>query len=72
MLPAMKTVFSKVVQSIGYDAEKAAMYVKWRNGKISVYTGVPPDIAESVMSSPSIGQAVAAQIKGKYSHGYVN
>ena len=75
-MPDMRSVFSSHIAEIGYDPEVAELYVTYRNGKTSVYQGVPPDVAAAVGAvgplPPSIGEAVHAHIRGKgYGHRYL-
>lgn len=66
----MRDVFSSHVDRIGYDAEAEELTVEWKKGKTSVYSGVPADVAESVMNAFSVGQAIHNQIKSNYPHRY--
>lgn len=66
-----KQVFSTMVQEIAYDEETSEMVVTWKNGKISVYSGVPEDVAEQVANAPSVGQAMNQMVKTTYSHRYI-
>lgn len=71
MPPEMKSVFSTMVSEIGYDEDTAELYVTWPKGKTSVYSGVPADVAHTVMNSWSVGQAINSEIKAAgYSHRY--
>lgn len=72
MPPVMREVFSSNVERIGHDAETGELYVGWKGGKTSVYTGVPADVADSVMNDWSVGKAVRSQIQPAYAHRYVS
>ena len=68
-MPDMRPVYSSVVDEIGY--EDGALFVRWsRGGKISVYEGVPADLAAQVRNAPSIGKALREQIQDAYKHRY--
>lgn len=41
--------------AIGYDAESRELRIKFREGGIYVYYGVPPDVYEEMLSADSIG-----------------
>ena len=69
-LPSMKAVFSGVASHVGHDPETQELHVKWQDGKTSIYSGVPRDVADSVSTSWSVGKAIHAQIKGKFPHRY--
>ena len=66
-----KSVFSTMVEEIAYDDETSEFLVTWKNGKRSVYEGVPEDVAEQVASAPSVGQAMNQLVKNTYQHRYV-
>lgn len=72
-MPAvMKDVFSSDIKSIGYDHEKSALIVVWlRSGRVSMYSDVPPKVAEDVIRSWSVGSAVRTEIKPFYAHKYI-
>ena len=70
-LPPMREIYSSHVSKAGYDAQTQALYVQWDSGKTSVYAGVPAGVAEEVLSSWSVGQALTTRIKGQYEHRYV-
>lgn len=64
-----KNVFSSMVTSVGYDPEKAELYVTWsKSGKTSVYAGVPEGVALDLSNAPSVGQMVNMEIKPYYQH----
>lgn len=68
----MNEVYSSVVDSIGYDEETQSLHVRWsRTGRISVYEGVPADVANQTMNAPSIGSALRDAIQGAYNHRYI-
>jgi hypothetical protein len=69
-MPEMRQVYSSHIDEIGYDAETGELYVTYRNGKTAVYEGVPAEEARRVMSSPSIGEAMHAIVRGTYKHRY--
>lgn len=70
-MPDMTSVFSTSVDKIGHDPDTGELHVQWPNGKTSVYTGVPPDVAASVSKSWSVGQALNEQVKGRFDHRYL-
>lgn len=69
-LPPMKQVMSSHVSAVGYDDDTQTLYVEYKNGKISKYADVPPDLADKVSNSYSIGQALNQHIKGSFDHEY--
>ena len=68
----MQDVFSSHVSQIGHDADTGDLIVKWdTGGKTSAYANVPPDLAQTVMRSWSVGKALTQIVKGVYDHRYV-
>ncbi len=70
-LPPMKTVFSSMVNAVGYNADAQELFVKFKNNKVAVYQSVPADVAALVVDAPSVGNALNSFIKGKYGFGYI-
>lgn len=70
MIPEWIEVWSDAVQAVAYDAASAEFSVRWANGKVSVYSGVPPDRAEEIARSPSVGAAVWELRRGGHGHRY--
>lgn len=68
-MPAeMKQVSSSHVNSVGYA--DGNLYVQWKNGRQSVYSDVPADLAEQVMNAGSVGTALNTLVKDVYEHSY--
>jgi hypothetical protein len=66
----MRSVFSSNVSEVGYDPETQELHVRWQNGKLSIYSGVPADTADGVMNAASVGGALNDEIKGTFPHRY--
>lgn len=67
----MRQVYSSVVSEIGYDIGKQELVVVWsRNGKRSIYEGVPAGLADEVMNAASVGLALRDSIQNNYTHRY--
>ncbi len=64
-------VLSSRCTKVGYDAESQTLFVQWAKGKTSAYSGVPPDLAEEVSKSWSVGEILNAKIIGKFPMSYV-
>jgi hypothetical protein len=62
----MKSVKSSNVESIGYDSSTKTMAVKYLNGGLYHYEGVPSEVHENLMASKSIGSTLARSVIGKY------
>ena len=71
-MPEMREIFSSHIAAVGYDPGTQDFHVTWqKGGRTSVYGGVPPEVASQITSSPSIGEALHALVRGKYSHRYL-
>lgn len=70
-MPKMKQVWSSHIETIGYEPETKELHVVWDTGKTSVYHDVQPDVANDVMSAPSIGKALHKWVKDKHEHSYL-
>ena len=71
MALVMRQVFSSRVDQIGYDDEKQQLHVIWKDsGKESIYSGVDPVKADTVMNSWSVGKALNELVIGNHGHGY--
>ena len=69
--PKMRDVYSSVIDQVGYSPEDREYHVLWSTGKYSVYSDVPPEKAEEIGGSASIGQAVHRLLKaGGHDHEY--
>jgi hypothetical protein len=66
-----RSVFSSHIESVGYDPDTSEYLVKWGRGKVSAYTGVPPELAKQVSNAPSVGSAIHEFIKPKFPHKYI-
>ncbi len=63
-LPEMILVSSSNIESIGYENEQ--VYVKFLNGSIYVYKGVPLHEFENLRDSPSLGSYLHRNYKNVY------
>lgn len=64
----MKKVFSSHVAGIDYDEASGTLTVTWTKGNQTRYADVPAEIAEQVAQAPSIGSALHALVRGRFSH----
>ncbi len=72
-LGALRPVASSYISEAGYDAQSETYLVKWSGtGKISAYSGVPQQVADSVSRSSSIGRAVRSILQPGYKHQYLS
>lgn len=66
-----KEVHSEQAEKVGYDAETLELFVKWRRGgRVSIYEGVPADIAREAAMAWSIGTFLNDSVKGVFPHRY--
>jgi hypothetical protein len=64
-------VESSNVSQIGYDGDEMVLYVRFNNGYLYFYEGVPPDVWEQMLYSDSKGRFVHTNLKGRYPYGRV-
>ncbi len=68
-MPEMRRVLSSHVMAIGYDPDTRQLHVRYAptvkdpRGPLGSYLDVDPELAEIVMTSPSIGSAISALLK---------
>lgn len=60
----MIPVSSSNLSSVGY--ENGSLYVRFHNGSLYEYTGVPESVYNSLMAAPSHGHYLAVHVKGVY------
>lgn len=70
MAKVSKQVFSSNVDVVSYDAATAELGVTWKNGRTSIYDGVPAEIADQCMSAWSVGKFIKQSIIPIYPHRY--
>jgi len=63
----MISVSSSNIQSVGYDTEALILQIRFRDGGVYQYSGVPPMIFHGLMSSASKGKYATAHIYKKFS-----
>jgi len=62
----MIPVSSSNISSIGYDAGSSTLYMTFHHGGDYMYSGVPANVYNELMSAPSHGKYFAAHIKNNY------
>lgn len=60
----MVTVNSSHLSSVGY--ENGTLYVRFLDGSLYAYDGVPPHVHRELMAADSHGQYLARHVKGIY------
>jgi len=68
---ALTEVKSSMLQAFGYDIETQTLAVRFGPGKVYSYRDVPPETAEALAKSESIGKGFGALIRGKFEHAVV-
>jgi KTSC domain len=61
-----QAVKSSVILSVGYDARSATLEVRFRNGRLYEYFGVPPEEVRALLTADSVGKYFNEVIKAKY------
>jgi hypothetical protein len=68
---AWRDVHSKSVFKIGYDIDTEELWVQWRRGgRTSIYSDVPPDVANQAATAWSVGKFLDENVKKTYPHRY--
>ena len=65
-LPEMIPVSSSNLESIGYDDQTQEVYIRFLNGSIYVYKGVPLHEFENLRDAPSLGSYLHRNYKNVY------
>lgn len=65
-LPEMIPVSSSNMESIGYDEQNEQVYVRFLNGSLYVYKGVPLHEFENLRDAPSLGSYLHRNYKNVY------
>ena len=66
MMPQMTPVSSSNVAEVGYDEETQEVYVRFLNGSLYVYKGVPKFEYEGLLNAPSVGSYLHRNFKNVY------
>jgi len=64
-------VESTNVDQIGYDDDDMSLYIRFINGALYVYEGVPPDVWEQLLYTPSKGKFIHTDLKNIYPYARV-
>ena len=66
MIPEMIPVSSSNVAEVGYNEETQEVYVRFLNGTLYVYKGVPKFEFEGLLNAPSVGSYLHRNYKNVY------
>ncbi len=66
MIPKMIPVSSSNVAEVGYNEETQEVYVRFLNGTLYVYKGVPKFEFEGLLNAPSVGSYLHRNYKNVY------
>ncbi len=70
-IPNLTPVTSTHLAAVGYDEGQQALYVEWKDGRVSKYDDVPATVASDFQSASSPGKAFNDYIRSQYTHKYV-
>lgn len=59
-------VRSSVIASLGYAPEDEALHVEFHTGRLYTYFGIPQDVYDSLLASPSLGSYFNQNIRDHY------
>jgi len=65
-LPQMTQVSSSNIDSIGYNEQEQGVYIRFLNGSLYVYKGVPEHEFQNLMEAPSHGSYLNRNFKNVY------
>ncbi|MCK0126814.1 KTSC domain-containing protein [Gelidibacter sp. F2691] len=65
-VPEMTPVSSSNIESIGYNEQNEQVYVRFLNGSLYVYKGVPLHEFENLRDAPSLGSYLHRNYKNVY------
>ncbi len=65
-IPDMIPISSSNIESIGYDKQNEQVYVRFLNGSLYVYKGVPLHEFENLRDAPSLGSYLHRNYKNVY------
>lgn len=65
-MPEMIHVNSSNIDAIGYDLASQEVYVRFLNGSLYVYRGVPEFLYDEFKAAPSYGSFLHRNIKNAY------
>jgi hypothetical protein len=65
-VPKMIPVSSSNIESIGFDQQNEQVYVRFLNGSLYVYKGVPLHEFENLRDAPSLGSYLHRNYKNVY------
>lgn len=61
-----QAVESSAIASMGYDPGSETLELEFRSGSVYDYSGVPPQVYQSLKSAPSKGRFISEHIRGRY------
>ena len=61
-----QSVYSEMVESVGYDPDTGELFVTFISGSEYVYEGVPEEVALNLANAASVGGMMNSDIKGRY------
>ncbi len=65
-VPEMIPVSSSNIESIGYDEQNQQVFIRFLNGSLYVYKGVPLHEFENLRDAPSLGSYLHRNYKNVY------
>ncbi|ADD67492.1 conserved hypothetical protein [Denitrovibrio acetiphilus DSM 12809] len=65
-IPEMVPVASSNVAEIGHDANTEVLFIRFNDGSLYTYKGVPVFEYEGLLSADSVGSYLHRNIKGNY------
>lgn len=63
---AWQPLQSSMLAAFDYDAEMRVLHVRFRNGALAAYQGVPADVARGLSEAPSAGRYFHQNVKDRF------
>lgn len=68
-MPDFRPVWSSWVDGVAYDDETNELHIRHsKDGSVTTYAAVPPEVYSQIIKSPSIGSALHGIVRGQYEH----
>jgi hypothetical protein len=66
--PEMEYVDSSNIEAIGYDEDARELWIRFLEGRMYVYSDVPPATYDDIMRADSKGSYLNREVKPNYSY----
>ena len=67
-MPEMTPVESSLIAAVGFDDEKAELYVEFKKGGLYSYQDVPKAVYTAMLNAKSVGKFFLENVKSQYKY----